>query len=783
MRTFVTVFFFFATLACNSQTDLHVLFSRGTLPAWVNTSPSMNLIATKTAKQKAGWKMEQNSAKSLSDANAAQYSYLRSGALLFNDEAGVLANSIVDQLLENDTAFRKTINLCVYYSSGTNMIAFPNGFIVIELGLFAQLENEHQLAFLIAHELAHVKNGDFATSEERWEPEEWSTDIERYVEYRKLRELKADEDGYQMYKLAGYSHYQAIRTFDVLERNWIVPQSLPFHTLLFTDSLFQYPASYLTETGKCSAGLSKSDFKRTTQEAYSIRSYELALEYKIDTASSEVINPSKEFTYVNRLAIYNSALIDLESQDYEAALYMGFYLHETDSSQRDESDLLIAKALYVGAALISTATEQDNTIESESIDRREKFGDLFFWANNPEPEKDVRGYIAGVHAFYSQLSPTERMILCMRWTWNYSQATVRHASIANELAGNSVMILNLQIDQPADSLGHIGTTYLWNKEHDIESDEDDDKKPNSDLERLKKMVLGMNPTLKEKLDSMEAQSKRRNGAAKSDNVSFTSPDVSTQLLSATHDPAFLSFYETYMVADSALKLKDKEVPEHMEADSVYLIGANHIWTREYKRTDIFRVNESKTDQVSKQIRKDVQTSAHANKVKLLSADPLEPDTVTLDDYNQYALSRRVFSELLGYKQERFAYPIVYKEEFDSIAEVNHVTYAITDLAVTKQFTKIRQPALWVAGLIFPYTTIIALTWVAVPRNFTYRQTAVYNLKTGNVDWTWVQTNKSSLVRNNRCRITQKCLRKSASQEEHLFVPRHSDRVQLVNVYL
>lgn len=734
----------------NAQSNLHVMLSRGTLPAWVNTSPGANLVATKSAKIKMGWKLDGYAVKALEQANEAQYDYLRSGRLLFNDEAGELANKIADRLLENDAPLRNSLNICVYYSSGTNLISFPNGFIVIELGLFAQLENEDQLAFLIAHEIAHVKNGDVATSEEAWQPKSWDDDVEKYVEYLKQRERQADLDGYQLYKIAGYSPLQALRTFDVLERNWLVPQALPFSSVLFTDSLFHYPEYYMAHADSCTLGYGESDFFNTTHDSYASRRSNVAAEYKLDSTKSEVLPMSREFAEVNQLAIYNCGNLSLETQDYPAALYLGYYIYQTDSTQRDDAGMLISKAIYLYAATASSQTENQNTIESESIQRQEKFGDLFFWANNEEPEKDLRGHIAGVKAFYEELSSLERMILAVRWCWNYSQQTVEHTELATELAANSVAIINHVIEEPVDSLDEINLGYRpgkkWRDEEDEEEKEEEFHDSNSDLDEMKRLAELFGKDIQDEIDSLRAARRKRLLAGTKTTAAVVvpeSPKGSTQLLSCTKDSAFRLFYTTYMAADSSSDLKDKPNAEHLQADSIYFVGSSHIWCREYKRTNRFRVKDDKTEQNSKQIRKNIQTAGKSSKIKLLSADPLEPDTLTLDDYNQYALARRVFGELLGYEDEKYTYPIAYKEEFDAQVEKTHVTHMISDLAITKQFTKVRQPGWFVFAVIFPYTSPIALIWVAPPRKFTYRQTAIYNLQTGNLDWTWVQTGKGS----------------------------------------
>jgi len=175
----------------------------------------------------AGSKIDKAGSDQILASTQAQYSYLSSGRLLFNDEAGVLMNRLADVILEKDTTNRKLINIYAYYSSGNNIICFPNGLILVELGLVAQLENEDQLAFVLSHAIAHFLNGDYYTEENAVKPD-YEEGMDEYLKFRHDREYEADLLGFELYKKAKFSPAQALRAFDVMQRNWLVPEPLPF---------------------------------------------------------------------------------------------------------------------------------------------------------------------------------------------------------------------------------------------------------------------------------------------------------------------------------------------------------------------------------------------------------------------------------------------------------------------------------------------------------------------------------------------------------------------------
>lgn len=722
-----------------AQDRLHVMLSRAPLPSWVNISEGQFLNKTIADRKAQGWQFQKDTRQALAEATAAQYSFLSSGRLLFNDEAGALANSICDKLLKNDSITRKQVNIYVYYSSGTNAIAYPNGLIIIELGLFAQLENEDQLAYIISHEIAHIKNGDYATAENPWDPEDSSPEVTKYMEYKRYREIEADLLAFELYEKAGYAPLQALRVFDVLERNWLVPTALPFHTRFFSDSVFAYPEAIYLLTDECSPGVDDSKYYQSSQEVCSIRRSKLAGYFKLDSTQSEIIPAHGEFAKVNQLAVYNCGLIALESKQYAAALYCGYYLHMSDSSLWDESDLLIGKALYLNAAFRSYTYEDNTTVTSEVVKKPEKFGNLFFWASNEEEPDDVRGYISGAKNFMEHLTNIEAMMLSVRWWWDYSNHTLRHKQLATLLANQSATMFIGHWSLPADSLGSIKITHFKSARKIHQDEEEDDliiHKPRIREELVTK-------ELKRKYDSL-----KRIQAAKipvTDKQISAELYISNQLLIPSQDSSFRAFYTSNFTSYSSVidSLERKPVASHLGADSVYLIGAHHVWTREYKRTYKFKVDEQQSDAKSDAIEKNINSSGKSYKIRLLTAHPASPDTLTLEGYNNYCLARRVFSEITHYEKEAFAFPVTYKEEFDSVAEATHVTHAIVDLAITKQYTKVRSPGMFIVGLLFPYTTPIALIFLMPTRKFTFRQTAVFNLQTGNTDWTWIQTDRGS----------------------------------------
>lgn len=84
----------------------------------------------------------------------------RSGRLSINTEVDLYLNQIAAYLLRNNDKLRASINIYTLKSAEYNASAAHNGNIYINIGLLAKIENEAQLAFIIAHEIMHYVHND-----------------------------------------------------------------------------------------------------------------------------------------------------------------------------------------------------------------------------------------------------------------------------------------------------------------------------------------------------------------------------------------------------------------------------------------------------------------------------------------------------------------------------------------------------------------------------------------------------------------------------------------------
>lgn len=143
-----------------------------------------------------------------------------SGRVLLNDTVTAYLNRITDRLLKDAPRLRGRISVYTMRSSAVNAFATPDGMILVNLGLLTRLSSEDELAFVLAHEIAHVyKRHSLNSYMQKYGFEmgtNTSKDYQRSWElhsYSQFSEMQADSLGYDLYTRAGY---RQLASMDVL---------------------------------------------------------------------------------------------------------------------------------------------------------------------------------------------------------------------------------------------------------------------------------------------------------------------------------------------------------------------------------------------------------------------------------------------------------------------------------------------------------------------------------------------------------------------------------------
>lgn len=307
--------------------------------------------------------------------------FLISGKVIFGDTITQYCNRILDHLLKNDQSLRHQLRIYTVKSPEVNAFATGNGIIFINLGLIAQVENEAQLAYVIAHEVIHYKNehvlNQYIEEEKIKNGEDLYKTSDRFERlnalstYSKSQELEADADGFKMlFKNSGYTHRAPIYVMDVLQYSYLPFDELPFDTTFLETEGQKLPKDYLLEgTAPITA---EADYDDSQSSHPNIKTRKLEILKKLnpkDTGKAFVIS-KPTFDFAQRTARYEISRLYLNSGRYAQAIYHTFLLETKYGTDRYQQ-LTVSKALtnasiYRNEGMLYKLVDDYKNIEGES---------------------------------------------------------------------------------------------------------------------------------------------------------------------------------------------------------------------------------------------------------------------------------------------------------------------------------------------------------------------------------------------------------------------------------
>ncbi len=291
---------------------------------------------------------------------------LMSGDVIFGDTISDYCNRILDHLLKDDPGLRHKLRIYVVKSPDVNAYATGNGIIFINLGLVAQVENEAQLAYVIAHEVIHYKNEHVLNQyieeekirdgEDLYRKSNRTEKMNALSTYSKSQELEADADGFRLFfKNSGYTHRAPVYVMDVLQYSYLPFDEIPFDSTFLSTEGMKIPSSYLLKnTAPITA---EADYDDSQSSHPNIKTRKLEILKRLnpkDTGSAFLISKST-FDYCQRLSRYEISRLYLNAGRYGQVIYNTFLLKEEYGTDRYQQ-LTIAKALNAAAVYRNDGT-------------------------------------------------------------------------------------------------------------------------------------------------------------------------------------------------------------------------------------------------------------------------------------------------------------------------------------------------------------------------------------------------------------------------------------------
>ncbi len=374
----LVVYSSFGTLKAQDLNDFTRLEAKGDIPKDFLTRSSEKIKTDQEANED-----ENLDKKFFESTRYAIDELLLSGQILFNEELSNYLNKVAKYTLRGEKELVDQLRFYVLKSTEVNAYSTDQGIIFFTTGLLAQLENEAQLAYIIAHEashfiLKHVREGyvegkEIRSGTGKYERTDNKSVISQMSKFQKENELSADKKGIEIYLKTEYGIDEIFTSFEMLLYSYLPFNELKFDTAFFNTDIFKIPGVYFPDTSNAVSLEEDYDDEDHTHPNIQTRIDE-AFEVLGDDKSKGDLKykiSETDFIRIRNLARFEGLNLLLSQREYVKTLYTIFLLKKEFPSNRF-LDLCSVKALY-GLAKYKNAnrynevTEKPKNIEGESF--------------------------------------------------------------------------------------------------------------------------------------------------------------------------------------------------------------------------------------------------------------------------------------------------------------------------------------------------------------------------------------------------------------------------------
>ncbi|TND08752.1 MAG: peptidase M48 Ste24p [Bacteroidetes bacterium] len=328
---------------------------------------------------------------------------LKSGLVLCGDELSAYASIVADSLLAPDTALRNKIRIYTLLSSQANAWTFDRGIILITSGLYARLNNEAELAFILAHEIAHYREKHALSTYIFQNCDDLAgctapVKFSKVNGYSRENELFADHEAFGLLKKRNYSLNVIPSVFDFLQYDYLPLEEKKFSKSFFEDGHLVIPRQYAL--GILNPIVRRDDSHDTsgTHPSMAKRRLMLRLQLASDTGGAKTeLLPGGDHGYFKTMS--RTARLSLCEQYLAEGSYLEAFYNAYTLLKNYPGDKLPEK--YIGTALYGIAQIRASFSGGSSFSSYER----------------VQGEMQQVYYFFGKMTAIESTVLALHWNW------------------------------------------------------------------------------------------------------------------------------------------------------------------------------------------------------------------------------------------------------------------------------------------------------------------------------------------------------------------------------
>ncbi|MEY3966355.1 MAG: hypothetical protein RL263_1524 [Bacteroidota bacterium] len=273
-------------------------------------------------------------------SNFLEDQILTSGQILYGDPMTNYLEKVGLKVLASKPELQSQVQFFVLRSHVPNAYVTHHGLVFVSLGLLARLDNEAQLAVILAHELQHyiLKHSLIAYKEAKYvsgysRGSDLDERIKAFYKFNVGQEEEADKMGFEMLRETEYDFSEGINVFEnlkyqdhpFLEAQWSIDS--------FETRFYRFPENLKSSVTSLLEEAEKKDRKRIEQELNDAYSSHPNLDKRIMALQGDVksLNLSgkkkflfskEEFEMVRKISRYELLLLYVRRGDHGRSLYL-----------------------------------------------------------------------------------------------------------------------------------------------------------------------------------------------------------------------------------------------------------------------------------------------------------------------------------------------------------------------------------------------------------------------------------------------------------------------------
>ena len=328
---------------------------------------------------------------------------LAGGHIVYGDPITNFVNSIADTLLQGYPELRSELRFYTVTSPNVNAFTTPQGMIFVTTGLVAQVENEAQLAFIIAHEIIHYYRahgletlvGGKKRGSDLDDEAEHAGDFLRRHNRSHAMESEADSLGITLFYLSSpYWKGVAEGVFDVLQYSELPFDDVPFDTTFFNTPYYRLTGCWLDSVADITSRDNYDDKNSSHPNILKRRQLAAAILAGHSGGRKYVTVSQQEFERLRHLARVECIRQDLLCGRFPQAFYNSWLLLASTPNDATLSRYL-AQALY-GVAVFKCNERDDVTL--------------------PDPEQ-IEGESQQVYHAFRQMNAEQATLAAIHKCW------------------------------------------------------------------------------------------------------------------------------------------------------------------------------------------------------------------------------------------------------------------------------------------------------------------------------------------------------------------------------